>query len=216
MDTPLSGMHADQPARIAELPEKRVLMFLAEGFEDFEAVCAFDVLGWTAYRPSIATVSLDITGLHNRVRGGLGVEMDVDVAFDDVVPADYDALVIPGGFHNRGFGEVYDERVFELVRAMRRLGRPIATMCVGVLPVAMASELAGGRATTYPLSSRHDNVGVLRAYGCEYVEEAYVEWQGILSCAGPAGSEQVMRRLLELVAGPDAAAEVARYRSGRP
>lgn len=214
MTIPLSGTEADQPVAEDALDVKRVLMFLAEGFEDAEAVCAIDVAGWTHYRPSIATVELDITGFHDIVRGGFGTSIPIDIGFDDVDPAAYDALIVPGGFHNRGFDEAYDERLRRLVREMRALGCPIATMCVGVLPVAEAGVLNGGTAVTYALSSRHDNAARLRDLGCTVSDEPVAEWDGIISSSGPAYSDQVMHRLLELVAGPRAAAEAARYRSG--
>ena len=128
----LSGTAEDQPARADELPHKRVLMVLAEGFEDSEAVCALDVLGWTAYRPRIATMKVQTAGFRRSVHGAFGTVIETDLLVDDANAADYDALVLPGGFHNRGFDEAYDERIRSLVREMREAGKPVATMCVGV------------------------------------------------------------------------------------
>lgn len=214
MDTPLSGTSADQPAKIEELPHKRALMVLAQGFEDSEAVCVLDIMGWTGYRPTIATVSVDIAGFHDSVRGAFGTLLATDLLIDDAAASDYDALVIPGGFHNRGFDEIYDERIRKLVRAMRDKQAPIATMCVGVLPVAESGVLVGGKASTYALSSRHDNLGRLSELGCEPVREPLVEWDGVVSCSGPAFSEAVVYRLLEMLVGTEAAAEIRRYREG--
>ena len=210
----LSGRESDQPARASELEELRALLVLAQGFEDAEAVCALDMLGWTKYRPSVATVSVEIAGLRERVTGAFGTSFVVDALIDDVEPARYDGLVIPGGFHNLGYDEIYDERARDLARRMRRRGCPIATMCVGILPVAEAGLLNGGRATTYSFSSRHDNRGRLAELGCTPVDEPVVDCNGIISCSGPAYSEQVMQLFLEKLVGPDAAAEVAHYRRG--
>lgn len=214
MEQLLSGTESDQPVDARTLPGKRALMLLAEGFEDAEAACAADVLGWTRYRPSVATVELEIAGFHERIHGAFGTTFDADVIIDDVQPERYDALIVPGGFHNLGFNEIYDERVHELVRALCGRDCPIATMCVGALPVAEAGVLAGGRATTFALSSRHDNLGRLRECNCDAVREPVVEWNGILSCSGPSYSEQVMTRLLELLVGSEATAEVKHFRSG--
>ena len=189
-------------------------MFLAEGFEDAEAVCAIDVLGWTHYRPTVATVTLDITGLREIIHGAFGTAIPANVAIDKVNPDCYDALIVPGGFHNRGFDEAYDERLRSLARAFHEDDKPIATMCVGVLPVAEAGVLEGGEAATYALSSRHDNPGRLRELDCAPSAEPVVEHDGIISCTGPAFSGDVMQRLLALLVGPEAAAEVARYRRG--
>ena len=126
----------------------------------------------------------------------------------------YDGLVVPGGFHNLGYDEIYDERVHELARRLRMLECPIATMCVGILPIAEAGLLKGGHATTYSFSSRHDNRGRLAEFGCKPLDEPVVDWNGIISCSGPAYSEQVMHLFLEKLVGPSAASEVARYRRG--
>lgn len=227
----LSGTQQDQPAEARELPHKHVLMFLAEGFEDVEAASVLDICGWTRYRPAFATVDVTICALHPQVNGAFGLQFAADVVFDqvnssdtrkDLYPdlcsrlcSDYDALVIPGGFHNLGFDEAYDERLRQLARAMHEAGKPLATMCVGILPVAEAGLLAGGTATTYALSSRHDNLGRLRELGCQVVEDPVVEWNGIISCSGPAYSDQVVYTLLRTLIGAEAAAEVERYRNGR-
>jgi 4-methyl-5(b-hydroxyethyl)-thiazole monophosphate biosynthesis len=142
--------------------------------------------------------------------------LDRDERVTRIDASSFDALVIPGGFHSKGFDEIYDPAVHELVRAIHDDGKPIATMCVGILAVAQAGVLAGGKATTYPLSSRHDNPGQLREFGCEALEEPIVDWNGIISCSGPAYSEQVMSLLLEKLVGTQAAREVKRYRAGYP
>ena len=61
-------------------------------------------------------------------------------------------------FLAQGFDEVYDTRIHELARKVHRNGGYIATMCVGVLPIADAGLLKGKRATTYPYSQYHDNI----------------------------------------------------------
>ena len=215
MNTPyLSGIESDQPTRASDLMAKRVLVFVPEGFVDSEAACMFDVLGWTRYRPTVATVAVETVGMRREVHGAFGMRLSTDWLIDDVDPLRFDAFALIGGFHNLGFDEAYDVRVGNLARGFHERGCPIATMCVGVLPVADAGLLEGGRATTYALSSRHDNRGRLREHGCEVVDDSVVEWDGILSCAGPAYGEQVAYRFLEMLVGPDAVSEVRRYRGG--
>ena len=211
----LSGRAQDQPVPVDKLAHKRVLLLLAEGFDDAEAACAVEMLGWTHYRPTCATVDVEVAAFREEALGAFGMRMRANVLVDEVEPASYDALVIPGGFHNLGYDEAYCESVRALVRAFVSGCKPIATMCVGIVPVAEAGVLAGGRAATYALSSRHDNPGRLRELGCEPSDEALVEWNGVISCSGPAYSEQVMALLLERLVGSQAASEVACYRDGR-
>ena len=214
-ETYLSGTQQDQPVDARELPKKRVLMFLAEGFVDSEAASVLDVCGWTHYRSAFATVEVEICALHPQVSGAFGLQFAADVLLDDIDCSRYDALAIPGGFHNLGFDGAYDERVRQLARTMHEADKPIATFCVGVLPVAEAGILKGGIAATYALSSRHDNPGRLCELGCEVAEGPVAEWNGIISCSGPAYSDQVSYALLRALIGPEGAAEVERYRSGK-
>ncbi len=209
----LSGDESTQLVADEELEQKSVLLLLAQGFEDAEAAAAIDIFGWTAYRPSIATVKVITCGFHDVVTSGFGMTLKTDLHIDEVSPDDYDALVIPGGFHNLGYDEVYDDQVKELVRAFRAQDKPVASMCVGVLPVAEAGLLVGGEAATYTFSSKHDNCGKLREHDCSPVD-GVADWKGIISCSGPAYSEQVIMMLLEYIAGKEATAEVSRYRRG--
>lgn len=212
--TYLSGDRAAQPTSRENLTRKNVLLLLARGFEDAEAVAAIDVFGWTEYRPSIATVGVTTCGLHETVTGGFGITIKPELLLGEVDAGHFDALVIPGGFHNRGYGEVYCEEVYALIRKFRSVDKPVATMCVGILPVAEAGALQGGKATTYAFSSRHDNYGVLEQNGCEGIYKGVVDWNGVISCSGPEFSDQVLVKLLEKIVGKAAAAEVSHYRRG--
>ena len=150
---------------------KKVLLFLAQGFEDLEATAIIDICGWTYYREHLQKVDVTVTGFHKKLTGRFGLEIRTDVLIDDVNPQDYDTLAIPGGFHSYGFDEAYDDKVLNLVKSIHDEGGIIATMCVGILPVAKAGILFGRKATTYPLSKNHDNPGYLRKHGCESVRK---------------------------------------------
>ncbi|MCC6887426.1 MAG: DJ-1/PfpI family protein [Hyphomicrobiales bacterium] len=70
-----------------------------------------------------------------------GCMVDVDVAFDDVDPGAYDALVIPGGP-----GPEYlraNRRCIELVRHFVELDKPIAAICHGPNVLLQALHDAG-------------------------------------------------------------------------
>ena len=70
----------------------KVLVPLADGFEDIEAVTIVDVLRRGGVDVMTASVSdaLDVKSAH-------GIVMAADALFDDVASAGYDAIVIPGG-----------------------------------------------------------------------------------------------------------------------
>lgn len=193
------------PSKVAE-----VLLFLAEGFEDLEAVAILDVFGWTEYHDHIPNVRVVTTGFHDEIHGRFGLIIRPDLAVAEVKPDRYAALALPGGFRDRGFDEVHDPRVYELARPIHALGGTIATMCVGILPIAEAGLLHGKRATSYPFS-RHDNLARLRDLGAMVTDEPVVVDDRIISCAGPAQAIDVALLLLESVAGRAAQSAVRRY-----
>jgi len=196
------------------MSEKRVLLFLAQGFEDLEAVTILDVCGWTAYRPNLPKILVTTTGFHKDVKSRFGLRIPVDCLADAVDASHFDAFVLPGGFHSHGYDEAYDRRVHELARAIHEKGGVVATMCVGAIPIAEAGLLRGRRATTYPLSRHHDNVGRLASAGALPSDEALVEDNRIISCRAPSESLHVATRLLALLVGEDAANEVTGFFSG--
>lgn len=191
-----------------------VLVILGEAFEDAEAVTLISALRWSEYRPHLTPVSVRITGLRPVVHGRFGAAYEIDLPLDDVNPDDFDALVIPGGFKSRGFEELYDDRVRAIIRAIDSQRKPIATLCVGVLVLGEAGILAGRRATTYELSANRDNLACLESYGATPTHERVCVDGNIISCAGPAASEEVAAQLLKMLVGPQPAAEVARFRTG--
>jgi 4-methyl-5(b-hydroxyethyl)-thiazole monophosphate biosynthesis len=185
------------------MKSKKVLLFLAQGFEDLEAATIIDICGWTYYRRHLQKVDVSVTGFHKVVTGRFGLKIKPDVFIDDIDPQEYDALAIPGGFHSHGFDEAYDVKVLNLAKSIYNSGGIIATMCVGILPVAKAGLLNGKKATTYPLSKNHDNPRYLREYGCQYSGKSIEVDDRIISCAGPAQSLHVVMIMLEMLLGSE-------------
>jgi 4-methyl-5(b-hydroxyethyl)-thiazole monophosphate biosynthesis len=106
--------------------------------------------------------------------------------------------------------EVYDHRIYDLMRAIHAQDGMLATMCVGILPVAESGLLDEKRATTYP-HSRHDNIAQLRDYGAVTIDEPVVVDNRIISCQGPAQAIDVALLLLDCIIGSEASAEVRHF-----
>jgi 4-methyl-5(b-hydroxyethyl)-thiazole monophosphate biosynthesis len=192
----------------------KVLLFLAGGFEDLEAVSILDVCGWTEYREHIPKVRVVTTGIRPEVKGRFGLQIRLDLLLKDVRPGDFAALAIPGGFFSAGYGEAFDPLLYEIARSIHGAGGTIATMCVGILPVAEAGLLQGKSATTYFLSRNHDHAERLRALGCTPTQGSIEVCDRIISCSGPAQSVDVALLLLESLIGPEAGREVRRFMAG--
>ena len=71
---------------------KKVIVFLAEGFEEIEAISIIDVL--RRAEVSVTTVSI---GKKNEVKGAHNIPVVADKLFDEVDFASYHMIVLPGG-----------------------------------------------------------------------------------------------------------------------
>jgi protease I len=94
-----------------------------------------------------------------------GYTWDADVAFADVDPSDYAALVVPGGRapeYIRNDGDV--QRIIEHFFAEEK---PVAQLCHAPLALAAAGVLGGRRTAAYPALEPD-----VTAAGAEYVDGA--------------------------------------------
>lgn len=122
----------------------RVLIPLAEGLEELEAVTLIDVLR----RGGLEVVSAAI-GTERAVHGSRGVTLLADTLWADLGARPFDALVLPGG--GKGTENLAaDPRVIETVQAFNASGRLVAAICAAPIVLAAAGVLAGRKATCYP------------------------------------------------------------------
>jgi hypothetical protein len=54
-----------------------ILLFLAQGFENLEAVAIIDVFGWTRYRENLKAASVTTTGFHPIVKSRFGLKVGI-------------------------------------------------------------------------------------------------------------------------------------------
>ncbi len=119
-----------------------LLVPLAEGFEEIEAVTIVDV----CRRGGIEVVT---ASLENRqVTGANGITVVANTHIDDVRSEDFDMMVLPGGIpgaeHLRD-----DERVQRLLREFDTRGKEIGAICAAPIALEAAGVLKEGY-TCYP------------------------------------------------------------------
>jgi len=123
----------------------KVLVPLANGFEELEAVAAVDVLRRGGVEVVMASIhdSLDVKGAH-------GMSVRADALFADVADAEYDAIVLPGG----GEGTENLKNSDALFRRLRRQdseGRLLCAICAAPTVLVEAGVIAPGiHVTCYP------------------------------------------------------------------
>jgi len=178
---------------------RKVLLLLCQGTETLEASAFIDVMGWAndAGTTPIALITTAISP--SVVTCTFGVKMIADRALSNIDAADFDALAIPGGFEDFGFYEdAYAPAVQTLIRQFGELGKPIAAICVGALPLAKTGLLTGRRATTYHLSDGHRRAQ-LSALGAVVVDESVVQDGNFITSSCPATAVEVALRLLGII-----------------
>jgi 4-methyl-5(b-hydroxyethyl)-thiazole monophosphate biosynthesis len=195
------------------MPDKsiNILLFLANGFEDLEAIAIRDIFGWTQYRKNIRKAFVSTTGFHPVIKSRFGLKVEPDTLFSEVNPKDYHALVLPGGFYSYGFDEAFNEKLYRLASDIHYNGGYIATMCVGILPIAEAGLLKGKQATTYPYSRNHNNIDRLKKNGAIVVNGPVIMDDRIISCSGPGSAVDVAFLLMEHLLGSKTSQEVRKF-----
>lgn len=119
-----------------------VLVPLAEGFEEVEAVTPIDLLRRAGVE--VATAALG-EGIH--VTGRSGITMHADTVLGAVLNQDYDLLFLPGGAgvqHLRA-----DARIRDLVLRQHGAGRWLAAICAAPAVLHDCGLLAGRRYTAH-------------------------------------------------------------------
>jgi len=172
-----------------------VLLLLCRGFEVYEAAAFHDVLGWSGAEggPEVPVVTV---GREPEVRGTFGLAVKPDRLLADVDSADYSALAVPGGFEDHGYyKDAYSEPVAALIRSFAAAEKPVASICIGALPVANSGVLRGRRATTYHLGGGRRREQ-LAEFGAEVVDERVVRDGGIITSTSPETAVDVALALL--------------------
>jgi 4-methyl-5(b-hydroxyethyl)-thiazole monophosphate biosynthesis len=189
---------------------KKVLLFLSQGFEAYEASVFTDVFGWSrAYGKE--PVDLISTGLRSEIRGTWNFIVKPEIEFSEIDVSNFDALAIPGGFEEAGFYEdAYDERFLALIRDFDKQKKIIASVCVGAMPIGKSGVLGNRSATTYDLLDGFRRKQ-LAAFGINVQHEKIVVDENIITSTGPSTGPDVAFKLLEMLTGKANVEVVKKY-----
>ncbi len=173
----------------------RVLVPLADGCEELEAVTIIDVLR----RGGIDVQSVAL-GQELTVQGSRGVKLLADTTWAEINLDDFSAIVLPGG--GKGTENLAaDKRVIKAIKAFYATQKYVAAICAAPMVLAQAGILTGYRATCYPACAE--------TLGSSYDNAPVVADGRIITSQGPGTAMLFSLVLVEHFASAEIAAQVA-------
>ncbi len=174
----------------------RVLVPLAQGCEELEAVTIIDLLRRAGI--TVVTAGLDAAP----VTASRGVVLVPDTTLDEALRDDYDMVVLPGGLPGADHLD-QDPRVRALLRTMTDSGKFTAAICAAPKVLASAGLLDGKQATSFP-----GVIDSLDIPGMRYSDEAVVQDGKMITSRGPGTAMDFALALIEELMGADKRAAV--------
>lgn len=166
----------------------KVLVPLAQGCEELEAVTVADILR----RAGITVITAGLEA--GAVRASRGMMLLPDATLDQVAGTEFDMIVLPGGMPGSEHLK-NDGRIIALLKSMAADGKYTAAICAAPMALHAAGLLEGKRATSFP--------GVLdRLPGTHaYLNDKVVTDGNVVTSKGPGTAMDFALTLVELLAG---------------
>ena len=164
----------------------KIYVFLAEGFEEIEALTPVDIL--RRCQQEVAIVS--ITG-SPFVTSSHGVTVKADLLFEEARVDDADVLLLPGGMPGSANLNEH-EGVRQALLAHHAQGKLIGAICAAPMVLGSLGLLQGRRATCSPGFEKY-------LTGAEYTAELCTVDGNIITGEGPAASFPYAYKLLSIL-----------------
>ncbi|EMI40629.1 DJ-1/PfpI family protein [Rhodopirellula sp. SWK7] len=174
---------------------KKILMLVGDFVEDYEAMVPYQMLLMLEHDvatvcpgkgpgDTVATAIHDFEG-HQTYTEKPGHRFAINADFASVDPADFDALIIPGGRAPEYLR--LDQAVLDIVRHFADASKPLAAICHGPQILVAAGILKGRECSCYPAVAPE-----ITAAGGQYMtpgdglDTAHVEGNLVTAPAWPA------------------------------
>jgi len=166
----------------------KILMMLAEGFEEIEAITVIDIL-------RRAGIEIVVAGLEKGfVEGSHKIKVMPDASLDAIKADEFDGIILPGGFPGYvNLGK--DERVLRIIRQMDKEGKYVAAICCAPYTLLKAGILQGRKVTINPSGK------VKLASLTNYFEDRVVVDGKLITSQAPGTAIEFALKLVEVLAG---------------
>ena len=169
---------------------KKIAVFLADGFEEIEALTVVDVTRRAGFNTDIVSIEGEL------VRSAHNVFVKADKLFNEEEIKDYDMIVFPGGLPGAE-NLANDERIKKLVKEFNDDKKYIAAICASPAMVLSAAGIEEDRyITSYP---GEDFENMLDK--ANYVEELVVVDENLITSRGPATTLLFAYKIVDCLGG---------------
>ncbi|WKY46165.1 DJ-1/PfpI family protein [Eubacteriaceae bacterium ES2] len=172
----------------------KVIVFLAPGFEEVEALTVVD------YLRRVESIQVEMVSIANgpMVSGSHLIEVKADKTIGELEKLeDYAAVIIPGGMP--GAANLRDDpRVIKVLQEMNASGKVVAAICAGPIVLEKASLIDGKKVTSYPGFEKDLPNSI-------YQETAVVHDGNVITSRGPAKAVDFALELVATLAGENEA-----------
>jgi protease I len=164
----------------------KVLIISADNFEDSELLAPYYRFleeGWQA----------DIASMRKgKIKGKHGYEVEANKSLDEVDPASYDMLLLPGGKAPEAVRK--EDAALDIARHFFDAGKPVAAICHGPQTLITASLLKGRRATCYKSVAPE-----MRDAGVLYEDSEVVVDGNLITSRQPSDIPAFMREIMKKI-----------------
>ncbi|OUQ58816.1 DJ-1 family protein [Tyzzerella sp. An114] len=165
---------------------KKVFVFLAEGFEEIEALTPVDLLR----RAGIVCTTVSI-GDSLEVIGSHGIKVVADRFFDEAECMKGDAVILPGGMPGTiNLSKHYG--VKNVVIDYNKRNKLIASICAAPTILGEMGLLEGLKSTCYPGMEN-------KLYGSDVIDEVYVKDGNFLTSKGVGTAIDFALKIIEIL-----------------
>lgn len=175
-----------------DISGKKVAFLLTDGVEQIELTSPWEAVKDAGGEPVLVSPKQGTIQGFDGVDKGQTFTVDLDVA--DADPAEFDALVLPGGVVNADFLRV-NEDAQHFARAFFEAHKPVASICHGPWLLIEAGVVKGRDMTSY-----HTLATDLKNAGANWSDEEVVVDQGLVTSRNPDDLPAFNDKLVEEIA----------------
>lgn len=174
---------------------KSICIFLADGFEEIEALLPLDVMR----RGGLSVKTVSVTGTRIAM-GAHQIPVEADLLFEELNAEDVEMIVLPGGMPGAANLDMHSG-LDKLIRSFATEQKPMAAICAAPLVYGRRGLLKGKKATCYPGFEQY-------LEGAECTGAMVQVADNFILGKGPAAAAEFGFTILEKFAGAEKVLEV--------